>query len=113
MTHPFQVHVNGVAVYLVKKSLRGLGRSPPLEPGPPHDDVHVLGKGVGVEGLGERVARDAVGGEVSNEDLALLLHGVDIHVPDRDVLRSWVERLVVRARDVYVVDAGLCAMKAE
>ena len=55
VTHPFQVHVNGVAVYLVKKSLRGLGRSPPLKPGPPHDDVHVLFEGVGVEGLGEHM----------------------------------------------------------
>ena len=41
-----------VAEYLVRKSLRGLGRSPPLEPGPTHDDVHVLSEGVGVEGLG-------------------------------------------------------------
>ena len=73
VTHPFQVCVNEVAADLVKKSLRGLGGSPPLEALPTHDDGHVLGKGVGVEGLGERVARDAVGGEVLDEDLACLL----------------------------------------
>ena len=87
MTHPFQVHVNVVAGYLVRKSLRGLRRSPPLKPGPTHDDGHVLGEGVGVEGLGERVARNAVGGEVLlDKDLARLLQRIDIHVPDSDIV---------------------------
>ena len=68
-----------------------------MEALPTHDDGHVLGKGVGVEGLGERVARDAVGGEVLDEALASLLNGVDIHETDSDMFRSRIERFVVRA----------------
>ena len=62
----------------------------------PHDHRHVLEEDLGVEGLGQRVGRDAVGAEVLDDDLVSLLHRVDVHVADGDMLCPRVERLVGR-----------------
>ena len=69
-------------------------RRPPVDRLPAHDHRHVLGEDSGVEGLGQRVGRDAVGAEVLDDDLVSLLHRVDVHEADRDVLGPRVERFV-------------------